>query len=133
MGAIASGADRSSQVSINAGDHFRVICGASAHRFLRLIVISMALAACSGPTWTKTAGETTCSEWRDQMTAENRAGLAAAVLEVFWNRDGAGAHPSDELAVRFANAIGQVCVSYPADKISTVGSVVYNTSTEFKP
>jgi hypothetical protein len=134
MGAVLTVRDRSSQVSINAGDHFRVITGASAHRFLALILASiMSLAACSGPRWTKTAGETTCMEWRDQMTTENRSGLAAAMLEALWNQDGAGAHPSDALAVSFANAIGQVCASYPTTKISSVGSIVYHTSSEFKP
>jgi hypothetical protein len=59
--------------------------------------------------WTETAGQTSCAEWLDVMTTDQRRWLAQALLEVAWDRAGAGELPSGDLAVEFANGIGTIC------------------------
>lgn len=83
--------------------------------------------------WTKTAGQTSCTEWTTEMTIDERHGLADAILETLWTKDGAGGHPGDARATELANAIGTVCQSYPDEKISTVGAGLYELTTDLKP
>jgi hypothetical protein len=83
--------------------------------------------------WTKTAGETTCADWIDTMTPEQRAGLGGALLAVLWDQDGAASRPGDAVIARFADAIGGACGSFRAEKISTIGSGLYSLSDDVKP
>ena len=40
------------------------------------------LAGCGSAAWPKTAAETTCTEWSDQMTSAQRDSLGTAMLQI---------------------------------------------------
>lgn len=97
-------------------------------------ILLLILVACTpSGAWPKSAGDTSCSEWTGQLTADQRAGLADAMLAGQWTRDGAGRMPSHALGVRFADAISGVCASDPTEKVSAVAATVYVLSTDLKP
>ena len=109
--------------------------GAVSRGVIRSLVLALLVAGCGGDdgAWTQTAGETTCAEWIDEMTPEQRAGLAAAVLEILWDRDGAASRPDEAVTTRFANAIGGVCASFRDDSISSVAATLYALADDLKP
>jgi hypothetical protein len=83
--------------------------------------------------WPKTAGATTCAEWIDEMTIDNRKGLAESMLKLLWEKDGAAEEPPDTVVLRFANAIGGVCTEWREEKISVVASSLYALADDVKP
>lgn len=97
------------------------------------LMIAFVLAGCGGDAWPKTAGQTSCAEWLDQMTVDQRRGLAEGVLIALWNADGAAETPPEEKVLKFANAIGGTCASFRDENISSVGAGLYLLSTDVKP
>jgi hypothetical protein len=102
-------------------------------RALLGLVVVVAIAACGSDAWPKAAGETTCAEWLDEMTTDQREGLAGAILTILWEKDGAAEEPPDAVVLRFANAIGGTCTAWRQEKVSAVGSTLYELSNDVKP
>lgn len=98
-----------------------------------LLAVSIISAFIEAAPWPKTAGETSCAEWLDQMTVENRRGLAEAILVVLWERDGAAQEPPEETILAFANAIGRACGSWRTETISSIAAGLYVISEDLKP
>lgn len=106
-------------------------------RLLLLLALVIAAAGCgtaaTPAAWGKTAGQTTCAEWAGQMTPEMRTDLAWGMLEVAWERDGAGSRPTIDDARRFADGIGQVCKGTPTNRVSEVAGTLYTLADDYKP
>ena len=102
---------------------------------LRVIALVLLLTACGGDaaSWPKTAGDTTCAEWIDTMTVDQRSGLANAILTILWNQDGAASTPSPDVQTKFANAIGGTCTAFRTESVSSVASGLYALSNDVKP
>lgn len=83
--------------------------------------------------WPKTAGNTTCAEWIDTMTVDQRSGLANAILTILWDRDGAASTPGPDVQTKFANAIGGTCTSFRTESVNSVASGLYLLSDDVKP
>ena len=103
--------------------------------FARIIVLALAVGTVAGcgDAWPKTAGNTSCAEWLDEMTVDQPKGLSEAILTILWNLDGAAETPPEEKVLTFANAIGGVCGSWRNEKVSTVGAGLYLLSDDIKP
>jgi hypothetical protein len=79
-------------------------------------VFAILVAAC-GPfvlpatVWPKSAGDTTCDEWMQQMTPDQRSGLAKGILNDpgLWHPDRAMSAPGDHLSGLLAEAITRSC------------------------
>lgn len=92
------------------------------------------LAACGGgAAWPKTAGETTCTEWSSEMTADQRSALGAAMLLALRANDGGTVRPRDDVMKAFTTAISDVCKTTPEAKISAVGATIYGYSKGLQP
>lgn len=100
---------------------------------LALVALLAVIGCGGGEAWTKNAGDTTCADWIDKMTPEQRTGLGGALLTVLWNQDGAASTPGDAVIARFANAIGGTCTSFRDEKISSVGSGLYLLADDVRP
>ena len=102
---------------------------------MRLILaLVLLLAGCGGATaWPKTAGETTCGEWTNQMTAAQRSALGAAMLLALRANDGGTIRPPEALLDAFSKSIGDVCATTPDVKVSAVGATIYGLSQDLKP
>jgi hypothetical protein len=102
---------------------------------MRLLLACVLLAAgCGGsPAWPKTAGETTCQEWKAEMTGAQRSALGAAMLLALRANDGGSIRPPDAVLNAFANSVGDVCASTPDSKVSAVGATIYGLSQDLKP
>ena len=97
------------------------------------LVLALAVAACGGTAWPKTAGETTCGEWSTQMTATQRDALGTAMLLALRQSDGGTLRPPENLIAAYVGAIGDVCASTPDEKVSSVGATLYTLSDDLKP
>jgi len=102
-------------------------------RACSLVLAAIVLAACGGVAWPKTAGETACSEWTSQMTADQRSALGAAMLLALRANDGGTVRPRDDLMKAFTTAISDVCKTTPDAKISAVGATIYGYSKGLRP
>jgi hypothetical protein len=100
-------------------------------RFVLAIVVLVA--GCGGAAWPKTAGETTCLEWRTEMTAAQRSALGTAMLLALRQNDGGTVRPREDVLAAYAKAIGDVCANTPDAKVSAVGATIYGLSSELKP
>lgn len=100
---------------------------------LALALAIALLAGCGGVAWPKTAGETTCSEWTTEMTADQRSALGAAMLLALRANDGGTVRPRDDVMKAFTTAITDVCKTTPDAKISTVGATIYSYSKGLEP
>ncbi|MBI2780468.1 MAG: hypothetical protein HYX55_01570 [Chloroflexi bacterium] len=100
---------------------------------LRLALAIVMLSGCAGTAWPKTAGETTCTEWTSQMTADQRSALGAAMLLALRANDGGTVRPRDDVMKAFTTAISDVCKATPAAKISAVGATIYGYSKGLQP
>lgn len=101
-------------------------------RFLIALALALAVVGCSDDRWPKNAGDTSCRDWLYEMTADQRADLAEAVLAALWERDGAAQVPPEAVVLRFALAIGGVCVDHTAT-VGTVAVWFYGRVDDFKP
>lgn len=98
-----------------------------------LVLVAILLAACGATAWPKTAGETTCTEWTSQMTADQRSALGAAMLLALRANDGGTVRPRDDVMKAFTTAIGDVCKATPDAKVSAVSATIYGYSKGLKP
>jgi hypothetical protein len=98
-------------------------------------LVALLVVGCGGgyEPWPKTAGDTTCAEWIDEMSIDQRRGLGQAILTLLWDRDGAARTPPDDVVQRFADAVGGVCASYRDEDVSTVAGGLYALSDDVKP
>jgi major membrane immunogen (membrane-anchored lipoprotein) len=103
-------------------------------RLLVGLLLSMAvLAGCGSTAWPKTAAETTCTDWTNQMTASQRDALGTAILLALRANDGGTVAPRDDVIKAYVTAIGDTCQQNPDAKISTVGATLYNLSEDLQP
>ena len=104
---------------------------------MRSIAISLlacvALAACGTTAWPKTAADTTCAEWSNQMTSTQRDALGTAILSALRTNDGGKYMPRDAVIKAYISAIGDTCKDNPDAKISTVGATLYGLSKDLHP
>jgi hypothetical protein len=91
------------------------------------------LAGCGSSAWPKTAAETSCSEWLDQMTSEQRGALGTAILLALRADDGGTIMPPDGMAKAYVTAISDTCRENRDARISTVGATLYNLSKDLQP
>jgi hypothetical protein len=99
-----------------------------------LLVATLLLAGCGGgPAWPKTAGDTTCREWTEQMTGAQRSALGAAMLLALRANDGGTIRPREQLLDAYAKSVGDVCASTPDSTVSAVGATIYGLSQDLKP
>ena len=73
-------------------------------------------------TWPKGYGETTCQDWFENMTDDQRRVAAADMLYVARKKDGAQALPSDELVATFALDLSDICHA-PAGETGSIGDI----------
>ena len=74
--------------------------------------------------WPKTAQDTTCAEWREQLTPEQRAGLAKGILNGITQPNGAELArqiQADHLSGLLADAISRSCDALGSGRISDIG------------
>ncbi|MES1239594.1 MAG: hypothetical protein ABUL57_01895 [Chloroflexota bacterium] len=106
---------------------------------MRRLVIGLALAAatslaaCAAPAWPKTAAETSCSEWTNQMTSAQRDSFGTAILMALRASDGATYAPRDAVIAAYTKAISDTCKDNPDAKLSTVGATLYGLSKDLHP
>ena len=99
-----------------------------------VLAIALLLAACGGTSaWPKTAGETTCAEWTQEMTEAQRSVLGAAMLLAVRANHGGTIRPPDAVLNAYTQLIGDVCASAPDSKISAVGATIYGLSKDLQP
>ncbi|HJP87574.1 MAG TPA: hypothetical protein VJ850_00865 [Candidatus Limnocylindrales bacterium] len=91
------------------------------------------LAACSSPAWPKTAAETTCAEWSNQMTSSQRDSFGTAILMALRASDGGKYAPRDAVIQAYVKAITDTCKDNPDAKLSTVGATLYGLSKDLHP
>lgn len=109
------------------------------------MAIALVTAACGGAapestkytqTWTKSYGDTPCSDWRDVMDNHQRFVGAADLLLTARTQDGADEIPSDEMIGAFALDMSDMCAT-PAGQLATIadaGALVYLAFPEqYKP
>ena len=102
-------------------------------RLLASAVGILVLAACAGEVaWPKTAGDTTCQEWRTSMRPAQRNAMGSAILLILRARDGVGRAPEDGLVASFVGALGDVCANTPDEKVSAVAATLYVLSDDLK-
>lgn len=87
----------------------------------------------SNPPWPKSAGNTTCAEWVDQMHSDQRGVMADAILNILWEQDAAANRPALAVHTAFGNAIGPACTAHRSEKLSTVAAAVYLTTPAVRP
>lgn len=106
-------------------------------RFIASIGIGLALAlvlgACGSPTWPKTAADTTCAEWSNQMTASQRDALGTAILTALRADDGGRYMPRTEVITAYVRAIGDTCKENPDATVAKVGATLYGLSKDLQP
>jgi hypothetical protein len=105
---------------------------------VRRAVLGLALSiaifgGCGSPAWPKTAGETTCTEWTDQMTPAQRDALGTAILLALRADDGGTLAPRDPVIKAYVKAIGDTCKENPDVKVSAVAATLYNLSRDLQP
>ena len=97
------------------------------------LAATTALAACSSPAWPKTAAETTCAEWSNQMTQSQRDSFGTAILMALRANDGGKYAPRDAVIQAYVKAITDTCKDNPDAKLSTVGATLYGLSKDLHP
>jgi len=102
-------------------------------RTVLVMVLAGVVAACGSPAWPKTAAETTCAEWTEQMTDAQRDALGTAILLALRANDGGTVAPRAAVAEAWVTAISDTCEENPDAKISTVGATLYNLSRDLQP
>jgi hypothetical protein len=103
-------------------------------RLLAALALACAvLAGCGNSAWPKTAAETSCAEWLDQMTSDQRSALGTAILLALRSDDGGTIMPPEGLAKAYVTAISDTCRENRDAKISTVGATLYNLSKDLQP
>lgn len=98
-----------------------------------LAAVVLAVAACGETAWPKIAAETTCAEWTTQMTDVQREAMGAAMLLALRAYDGSSVRPPEEMLDAFGDAVGDVCATTPAEKVSSVAATIYALSDDLKP
>jgi len=88
-------------------------------------------------TWTKDYGDTTCAEFVDEMTTQQRFVMAGDMLVRVWRAEDPDARiPTDEEMTSFAVAVGLVCADEElADvlKATEIAAALYTLSDGFRP
>jgi hypothetical protein len=106
---------------------------------MRLVIAAAVfLAACSSggddkydQSWPKSYGSTSCAEWQDEMSGQQRFVAAADMLVRGWRIDGVEDElPPDATVDRFAGAISQSCDGDRSLSISDAGGSVYLDDTQ---
>jgi hypothetical protein len=90
------------------------------------------LAGCT-EAWPKNAGSTTCAEWVDQMSPDQRGSLADAMLKNLWVADAAANEPAPAARTAFGNAIGPACTANRAVTLSRAAAEVYVSTPAVRP
>lgn len=84
-------------------------------------------------TWEKSYGDTSCTEWNEEMTASQQFAASADMLAGARNKgDGGTGLPPDPLVDEFAGGISSACV-IPTSPITEIAVGVYLTEPRFKP
>lgn len=102
-------------------------------RFVVALALAVALGACSSPAWPKTAAETTCTEWTNQMTSAQRDSFGTAILMALRANDGGNYAPRDAVIQAYVKAITDTCRDNPDARLSTVGATLYGLSKDLHP
>ena len=97
------------------------------------LAFAAALVACGSPTWPKTAADTTCTEWSNEMTASQRDALGTAILTALRADDGGRYMPRTEVITAYIRAIGDTCKENPDATVAKVGATLYNLSKDLQP
>ncbi len=102
------------------------------------------IGACSGAptstkyvqTWPRDYRVTTCNDWRDSMSNQQRFVAAGDLLVTLRKHDGDGSLPSDQMIGAFALDMSDMCAA-PAGQVATIldmAPLLYLAfPTEFKP
>jgi hypothetical protein len=102
-------------------------------RFAGLMLAAATVVACSSPVWPKTAAETTCAEWTDQMTSAQRDSFGTAILMALRANDGGKYAPGDAVIQAYVKAISDTCKENPDATLSAVGATLYGLSKDLHP
>ena len=101
--------------------------------FSLAVALAAGVAACGSPTWPKTAADTTCAEWSNDMTASQRDALGTAILTALRADDGGRYMPRTEVITAYIRAIGDTCKENPDATVAKVGATLYNLSKDLQP
>lgn len=77
----------------------------------------------SGDDWTKSPGRTTCREWRNAMSENQRISVTYAMLVGMWDLDGRGDPGSSDIEDMEAG-ITKAC-TVPSAKVSKIAATLY--------
>jgi hypothetical protein len=94
------------------------------------LALSLGLvAACAQEVaWPKTAGDTTCREWTEQMRPLQRKAMGNVILLTLRGNDGNTREPANGLVDAYVTSIGDVCANAPDEKVSAVATTIYGLS-----
>jgi hypothetical protein len=85
-------------------------------------------------TWPKQYSDTTCREFRSEMSTQQRFAASADMLTGARSRDGGSGVPPDALVYTFMRAIDKPCKLVPTDDIVDVAVAEYLTDRAiFRP
>lgn len=85
-------------------------------------------------TWDTSYAETTCTQWLEEMSPQQRFAAAADMLTGARNKgDGGDGLPSDDLINEFKAGVDNACVE-PTAKLAEIGAALYLTErSTFRP
>ena len=104
-----------------------------------LLITLLVVAGCGdGPTstkyvqtWTKPYGDTTCADWRDAMSEQQKFVMAGDILLTSQRKLKADAAiPSDALVGQFQGQLQGLCLTYPTDDVATASFIVWTTGQD---
>lgn len=98
----------------------------------RLAILALVVIACGGG-WDKGPGQTTCNDWINSMSNDQRQDMAYGMLLGIWRSENAVSEPSIDLAKSLANRVGGICPGIPASIISSVAADIYTLDGTFHP
>lgn len=81
-------------------------------------------------TWTKAYDETTCADWANTMTQEQRMIAASDLLTGERSADGANSLPPEDMINEFAGGISKACENLGTQVVSKVSDDVYSTGRD---
>lgn len=111
---------------------------------LTLVLVGAAIAGCSSSsgsnnsdkyeqTWPAQYSKTTCTQWLNEMSDQQRFAAAADILTSARNKiDGGSGLPSDALIREFEGGVDTVCV-VPTMTLTDATDGLYSTEPRFHP
>lgn len=76
-------------------------------------------------TWAKSYGSTSCEEWSDSMSSQQRFAAAADMLVALRSDSGM---PSDDMVHDFESGMDRACGAARHSDIGTVGGLLFSTN-----